>query len=208
MAFSVAAQQPRVYTRADFINIDGGNLSSRVDRAVKQFKGTNQGTSVWLAYHFPQIEGVSVGPFSGMIYRDDDGIRLDRPDKPADAAVFLLADATGDRPVFKRVATLNLSEPYKFEDRPVYWLGNVDANESVQLLDTIRKENLTNTSIARSTLRAIAIHDSARTVSLLKEVALKESTLETQRAAVSALSRISKPESVAALSEILSFCYC
>jgi hypothetical protein len=202
MVLSVSAQQPRVYTRADFINIDGGNLSSRVDRAVKQFKGSNQGASVWLAYHFPQLEGVSMGPYSGTIYRDDDGIRLDRTEKPADAAVFLLADATGDRPVFKRVTTLNLSEPYKFEDKPVYWLGNVDANESIGLLDSIRKENQTSVPIARSALRAIAIHDSARTVPFLKEVALKDTNLEIQRAAVSALARTGKSESVAALSDI------
>ena len=202
MVLNVTAQQPRVYTRADFINIDGGNLSSRVDRAVKQFKGSTQGTSVWLAYHFPQIEGVSIGPYSGMIYRDDDGIRLDRTDKPADAAVFLLADSSGDRPVFKRVTTLNLNEPYKFENKPVYWLGNVDGNESIALLDSIRKENQTNLPIARSALRAIAIHDSARTVPLLKEVALKDTNLEIQRAAVSALARTGKAESVAALSDI------
>jgi hypothetical protein len=202
MVLSVTAQQPRVYTRADFINIDGGNLSSRVDRAVKQFKGSNQGTAVWLAYDFPQIEGVSIGPYSGMIYRDDDGIRLDRSEKPADAAVFLLADAAGDRPVFKRVTTLNLNEPYKFEDKPVYWLGNVDANESIALLDSIRKENQTNVPIASSALRAIAIHDSARTVPLLKEAALKETNLDIQRAAVSALPRTGKTESVAALSDI------
>ena len=196
------SQEPRVYTRAEFVNVDGGNLSNRVDRAVRQFKAANQGTSVWLAYHFPQVAGISVGFFSGTIYRDDDGIRLDRSDKPADAAVFLLAEVTGDQPTFKRVTTLNLSEPYKFENRPVYWLGNADANESIALLDSIRKENQTNTPIARSALRAIASHESSRTIPLLKDAALKETTLDVQRAAISALSRTGKAESVSALSEI------
>ena len=202
LAVTAFGQEPRVYTRADFVNIDGGNLSARVERAVRQFKGTNQGTSVWLAYHFPQVEGLQIGPFSGMVYRDDDGIRLDRTDKPSEAAVFLLADVPSDKPLIKRVTTLNLNEPYKFENRPVYWLGNADANESIALLDSLRKENPASESIWRNSLRAIALHASPRAVSLLKEAAQKETSVDTQRAAVQGLARNGSPDSMTAIIEI------
>ena len=202
LAMSVFGQEPRVYTRADFVNIEGGNLSARIERAVRQFKGTNQGTSVWLAYHFPQVEGLQIGPFSGMIYRDDDGIRLDRTDKPSEAAVFLLADTTTDKPVIKRIATLNLSEPYKFENRPVYWLGNADVNESIALLDSMRKENPTSESVGRSGLRAIALHSSPRAVALLKDTAQKETVVEVQRAAIQGLGRNGSAEATSAVIEI------
>lgn len=202
LAITTFGQQPRVYTRADFVNIEGGNLSARIERAVRQFKGTNQGTSVWLAYHFPQVEGLQIGPFSGMVYRDDDGIRLDRTDKPSEAAVFLLADTTTDKPVIKRITTLNLSEPYKFENRPVYWLGNADANESIALLDSMRKENPTGESVGRSALRAIALHSSPRAVALLKDAAQKETPVEVQRAAIQGLGRNGSAEATTAVIEI------
>ncbi|MCI0338067.1 MAG: hypothetical protein L0226_10845, partial [Acidobacteria bacterium] len=99
---SVSAQERarRTFTRADFINVEGGSLSERVDRAFKQFKSSNQGDSVWIAYHFPARDGVSYGPFTGMVHYDD-GIRLERRDDPSQAAVFLLTDATGSQPKFK-----------------------------------------------------------------------------------------------------------
>jgi hypothetical protein len=192
-------QAKRTYTKADFINIDGGSLNEKIESARTQFKSAGQGETFWIAYHFPARTGVAYGPFTGMIYYDN-GIRLERRDDPAQAAVFILAGATGSK--FKSIRTLNLSEPYVFEDRPVYWLGDIDAAQSVAFLDRAMRSEKESKELPKGALRAIAVHDSPRVVPLLKEIATKEMSDELQRSAVSNLARVKSPESLDALIEL------
>ncbi|MGE0130705.1 MAG: HEAT repeat domain-containing protein [Blastocatellales bacterium] len=196
------AQDQRSYTRADFINVEGSSLNDKIDRAVKQFKSSRQGDTVWLAYHFPPRDNSHVGMFSGTIYRDSDGIKLERREDLTQIAVFLLTDASGSQPKITRVKTLNLSEPYVFENRPVYWLGNADANQSIAVLEGAMRADAQNRDLARGALRAIAVHNSPRSIALLKEIAAKESNIEIQRSAVSNLSRVKTDDSLNALVEL------
>jgi hypothetical protein len=200
---SVLAQDQavRTYTRADFINVDGGSLNDRIERAVKQFKGSNAGETFWIAYHFPALDGVSFGPFAGSVYYDD-GIKLEQRDDPSSAAVFLLTDATGSDAKFKSVKTLSMSERYVFENRPVYWLGNVDGGQSVSFLEQTMRADQGNINLARGVLRALAVHDNPGVVSLLKETAAKETNIDLQRSAVSNLARIRTSESLDALIDL------
>jgi len=202
LAAAFAQEKPkRTYTKNDFINIDGGTLNERIDRAFRQFKSSNQGDSVWLAYHFPAREGSYIGPFGGTIYYDD-GIKLERKDDPASAAVFLLTDATGPSPNVRRVKTLSLKEDFVFEDRQVYWLGNVDAGQSLAYLTGLarpKSDDKEAKELSRGALRAIGIHDSPRVVSLLKEFAAEGSNVELQRSAVSNLSRVRTADGTDAL---------
>jgi hypothetical protein len=203
MAFAVTfAQDQRNYTRADFINVDGSNLNDKIDRAVKQFKATKEGDTVWLAYHFTARKDARVGMFSGTVYRDSDGIKLERGEDTTQIAVFLLTDVSGQQPKFTRIKTLNLSEPFVFENRPVYWLGNVDANQSIAALDGARRDDAQSRELARGALRAISVHDSPRSISLLKDVAAKDSDIEIQRSAVSNLSRVKTQEGLNALIDL------
>jgi hypothetical protein len=190
--------QEKSYTRADFIAVDGGPLNDRFDRALKQFKASNQGDACWIAYHFPASEGSFVGPFGGMIYYDD-GIRLERKPNPAEAAVFLLTDAAG---TVTRIKTLDLSERYVFEKRPVYWLGNGDATQSLVLLEAKMRGGKENRELASGALRAIAAHDAPRVVPLLKEIASKETVISVQVAAVSSLARVKTDQGVDALIDL------
>lgn len=196
------AQETRTYSRADFINIDGSTLADKIERAVRQFKAAKSGDSVWLAYHYPPRSGASTGPFSNLIYRDDDGVRLERRDDPQSAAVFLLADTSGSRPVFTRVKTLNLTEPYLFENRPVYWLGNVSADESITQIEQVMRANAEDKAALRGALRAISLHDSPRAVVLLKDTAQKQTVLELQRVAIQNLARISGKDALDALIDL------
>jgi hypothetical protein len=203
LAFAVTfAQDQRNYTRADFINVDGTSLNDKIDRAVKQFKATKQGDTVWLAYHFPAREDARVGMFSGTVYRDSDGIKLERGEDTTQIAVFLLTDASGSQPKFTRIKTLNLSEPFVFENRPVYWLGNIDANQSIAAIESAMRADAQSRELARGSLRAIAVHNSSRSISLLKDVATKDSDVEIQRSAISNLSRVKSQESLNALIEL------
>jgi len=202
MAQESSTSNRRTYSRADFVNVDGSSLADKIARAVNQFKGTKAGETVWLAYHFPARDGLTIGPFSGTIYRDEDGIRLERRDDPQGAAVFLLTDTSGARPIFTRVKLLSLNEPYLFENRAVYWLGNIDVGESLAQLEAIKRENPEDKAVVRGVLRAISVHNSPRVVPALKEVAQKEANIEFQRYAISSLSRVETKESVDALIEL------
>lgn len=185
----------RIYTRADFINVDGGNLSDRIARAFRQFRSSNQGDSVWLAYHFQAREGSHIGPFAGTVYYDD-GIKLERKDDPSQAAIFLLTDASGSAPKITRVKTLSLNEDFVFEDRRVYWLGNADANQSLDQLTNLMRADSENKELARGAMRAISSHDSPRAITILRDFARQGSNIDLQRSAVSYLSRIKTGESV------------
>ncbi|MDX2031578.1 MAG: HEAT repeat domain-containing protein [Blastocatellia bacterium] len=191
----------RSYTQADFVKVEGGALSDRVERAFRQFKGANQGDSLWLAYHFPARAGVSVGPFAGMIYYDE-GIRLERKENPATAAIFLLTDGSGTQPRITRVKLLDLSEPYVFEKRPVYWLGDVDAAQSIAFLEGLMRPATSTGDLAAGALRAISSHDSPRAIALLRDLALKDANAAVQASAVSSLSRIRTEQGAAALVDL------
>ncbi|MBS1787442.1 MAG: HEAT repeat domain-containing protein [Acidobacteria bacterium] len=202
-AATFAQEKPkRTYTKADFVNVDGGNLTDRVERAFRQFKSSGQGDSVWLAYHFSAREGSYIGPFAGTIYYDD-GIKLERKDDPSQAAIFLLTDASGSTAKVTRVKTLSLKEDFVFEDRMVYWLGNADTNQSLAYLSSLAKQgqqdDKDSKELARGAMRAIGSHDSSRAISLLKEFAIQESTQELQRSAVANLSRFKTLEGAEAL---------
>lgn len=202
-AATFAQEKPkRTYTKADFVNVDGGNLTDRIERAFRQFKSSGQGDSVWLAYHFSAREGSYIGPFAGTIYYDD-GIKLERKDDPSQAAIFLLTDASGSTAKVTRVKTLSLKEDFVFEDRMVYWLGNADTNQSLAYLSILAKQgqqdDKESRELARGAMRAIGSHDSSRAISLLKEFATQESTPELQRSAVANLSRFKTLEGAEAL---------
>jgi HEAT repeat protein len=195
-------QVGRTYSRADFINVEGSSLADKIERAVRQFRDSRRGDSLWIAYHFQAREGVRMGPFSGLVYRDEDGILLARAERPDGAAVFLLTEVRSSRPVFTRVKTLNLNEPYLFENRPVYWLGNVETAQSLAQLEAIMRAEPENKPLVRDVLRAISAHDSPRVLPLLREVALKDPTFDIQSYAISSLARIPTKESLDTLDEL------
>jgi hypothetical protein len=190
------------YTRADFINVEGANINDKIARAIAQFKATQAGDSIWLAWHFPVRETSRAGEFHGFYYRDDDGIKIVRREDPKLTAVFLLTETSGAQPVFKRVKTLNLGEPYVFENRPVYWLGDNDVAQSLAQLETIQRAASADAMLERGALRAIGSHDSPRAIALLKDVASKSTNTEVRSTALSSLGNLRQAEGDAALIEL------
>lgn len=196
-------QQAKVYSRQDFINVDGASFQDKVSKAVQMFKASKQGESFWIAYHFAAREGTSIGPFSGSTYYDEDGIRLRWRDNPGSAAVFLLTEVGGSRSNFTRVKTLAIDEPYEFENRPVYWLGDVDTGQSIDELEALMRANPDNKLITRGALRAIAAHNSSRAIPILKQIASNDSDAEAQRSAIANLGRIRSTGAIETLEDLL-----
>jgi hypothetical protein len=204
----LSAQQKesvKEYTRADFINVEGANLNDKLTRAVAQCRAAKLSESCWLAWHFPVREKTRAGEFHGFYYRDDDGIKLERREDSKQTAVFLLADLKDSQTVYKRVKTLNLGEPYVFEKHPVYWLGDIEANQSIAQLDTLQRaanaELKDDVTRARAALRAIGYHDSPRVFSLLKD-ASKATNAEIRSTALSSLGNLRLAEADAILIEL------
>ena len=194
----------RTYTKDDFVNVDGSSLQEKLDRAEKQFRSSKQTDSYWVAYHFQARDGMNFGPFSGYVYEDGDGIRLYHKDNPEGIAVFFLMDALTSKTTLTRIKTLNMNEPYLFENRPVFWLGNIDTAQSLAHLQSIMRSESDNKDTVASALRAISLHNSNQVVPLLKEVALKDSTFDIQRSAIRSLGRIPTTESLDAMDQIFS----
>lgn len=184
------AQPARSYTRADFVKVEGsGRLEERIERAL----GQSRGGEVWVAWQIRARDGASYSPFGNFSYYNH-GIRLERRDPPQ-AAIFLLSDVSGSSPQFKALTMLNLEDPYVFEDRPVYWLGDADAAQSIGYLE--KKVLSAGGDAGRGAVRAIAVHDSAQVVPLLRKIAAGSGDL--RGSAISALARIRTGEAAEAL---------
>lgn len=186
------AQPARSYTRADFVKVEGsGRLEERIERALGQSRG--RGGEVWVAWQIRAREGASYSPFGNFSYYNH-GIRLERRDPPQ-AAIFLLSDASGSSPQFKALTMLNLEDPYVFEDRPVYWLGDADAAQSIGYLE--KNVMPAGGDAGRGAVRAISVHDSAQVVPLLRKIAAGSG--DQRGSAISALARIRTGEAAEAL---------
>ncbi|MBK9313841.1 MAG: HEAT repeat domain-containing protein [Acidobacteria bacterium] len=191
---STAAQDQAVrrYTKADFVKVEGGSLGDRVDRAFRQSKSSGQGETVWLAWHFRARDGVSYSPFGSMNYFDN-GIRLEKRDSPNAAAIFLLVDATGSAPKFQRLTLLNLDDPYVFEDRPVYWLGDIETAQSIDYLEKTFLSATMERELSRGALRAVSVHEGDQSIALLRKFAGGDGDTEVRKAAVTGLARVRTP---------------
>jgi len=186
-----AQERPvRRYTRADFVKVEGGGrLEERIERAL----GQSRGTEVWVAWQIRARDGASYSPFGNFSYYNH-GIRLERRDPPQ-AAIFLLSDVSGSSAQFKALTMLNLEDQYVFEDRPVYWLGDADAEQSIGYLE--KKVLPAGGEAGRGALRAIGVHDSAQVVPLLRKIAAVSG--DQRGSAITALARISTGEAAEAL---------
>src|SRR2546425_939481 len=78
------------------------------------------------------------------------------------------------------------------------------AVQSLQQLETIMRGDPENKDKVRGALRAIGARNSPRVVPLLKEIALKDKTLDIQRSAIANLARIPAKESLDALDELFA----
>ncbi len=192
-----AQDQPaRRITKADFIKVESGSLDDRIDRAFRQAKSAGQ--TAWLAWHFRARQGVSYSPFGSMNYYDN-GIRLEKRDSAEAAALFLLVDTSGAAPKFQRLTLLNLDDPYVFEDRNVYWLGDIETGQSLDYLEKTFLTAASGRDLSRGALRAISVHEGDRPVSMLRKAAGGDGDLEIRRAAVSGLARVGSTDAAEAL---------
>jgi HEAT repeat protein len=170
-----------------FINVDGADLRSRLDAAIKQGRSRSPGTRFWTAYTFDVRPGVAIdvviisGSGSQTIIN---GVVTGPSDKyeSRNVGLFLLHDRDGGSIV--RAELYNLERPREYSGYPVYWLGRGGNEESLDLLMKLISST-SDRKVAENLADAIGVHDAPRVEALLKELIRNSSIVEVRETAVS-----------------------
>jgi hypothetical protein len=180
-----------------FINIENGNLTSRLATARQQAHSRAASTpahSYWIAYGFPVRPNVGVDVavkdaagdpgFSGAITGNVGAYET------RNLGIFLLfseANDTAKKPV--RAEVYNLDRQRDYDGLPVYWLGRASASESFPLLTGLINQTGDN-KVAENLTQAIALHDDPQAENILQELARKNHSEAVRVSAISWLGRL------------------
>jgi|GEM_PF-223181 len=160
-----------------FISIEGPDLKSRMEAAVKQARSVSPPTRFWTAYSFDVRPGIAVDPgigqFSGsmesfggatIFIGTSNGMMVET----RNLGVFVLREPGGS--AISRVEIYNLERPREYSGYPVYWLGRAGNEESLDFLRGLIATDQVNNIAERATV-AIGLHDDRRVGAILKELA-------------------------------------
>ena len=172
-------------SKKNFISVEGNDLRARLDAAQTQARTASR---YWAAYKFPvrpkvSIDAVSMtstGPAElGRIICGNVGEHETRS-----LGVFLLY---GQRELV-RVEIYNLERERNYEGWPVYWLGEVEASESLTLLSSLVRATK-NEVMGGKLADAIALHESPQVEELLSELTRSSPLVSVRANAVFCLGR-------------------
>jgi len=190
-----------------------------MDRALKEFSRDIKGTAYFTAYRFNCRHSVHYGEkkATAVPYRvnaDEDRINIRHRTSPkkgtshsmekdegtGPAALLLLHKRTGRSSVIVDTRLLDVDQIYHFDGVPVFWLGDVDAGESMDFLtgrfaraDEDMKEDL---------VFCISAHADARVPEWLNRTALGSSSPDVREQAIFWRGNIDDKRCLADLMEI------
>jgi HEAT repeat protein len=165
-----------------FTPVEGADLKSRLDAAIKQARSRSKQSRFWTAYSFDVRPGVGVDILiigSGGSRIDINGVSHSSSSKyeTRNLGVFLLHETDGSTVTQARV--YNLERPRDYSGYPVYWLGRATNDESLSLLKNLIATTRSS-DVAESATDAIGLHDDQRVEGILKEL-IKSSSVEKVR---------------------------
>lgn len=183
IATSAPAQRER------FITVDGPDLRSRIESAIRMARSNSAQTSFWVAYGFDVRPGVSVdanySDSHGTTYVSGTSVNIgDDSGKMVETrnlGVFLLYDSNGS--TVSRVEVYNLDRQREYSRYPVYWLNRAGNQESLSLLKNLAMSSEAR-RVAKSATMAIGLHDDPQVGALLKEIVRSSSDDEARKSAV------------------------
>lgn len=165
--------------------MDGDDLQARLDAAKSQAGAASR---YWVAYKFPVRPNVSVDSESmnSVEIGTHVGIILGNvgEHETRSLGVFLLY---GARELI-RVELYNLERDRNYEAWPVYWLGEVEASESLTLLGSLVRLTKIET-VGGKLVDAIAVHESPQVEELLSELTRSSPLIAVRATAVFCLGR-------------------
>jgi HEAT repeat protein len=168
---------PVTVQRQGFVTVDGANLKSRLDAAIKL--GRAASTKFWTAYSFDVRPGVAVdldwkGSKTSV---NGTSISFDSTRETRNLGIFLLHEPGND--VVSRVEVYNLDRERDYSGYRVYWLGRASNDESLSLLQNLVEARLAGRTSEHATM-AIALHDDPRVGGILKNF-VQQSSIEKVR---------------------------
>jgi HEAT repeat protein len=165
----------------NFISVEGADLKSKMEAAIKQARSGRSAGRFWTAYSFDVRPGVAVDPgigqFSGTLETyggtsifigTSNGMTVET----RNLGVFLLRELGGSPVV--RVEVYNLDRRREYSGYPVYWLGRAGNEESLEFLKGLAGETEADQIAERATV-AIGLHDDRRVGAMLKDLVRQSS---------------------------------
>ncbi|MBA3712051.1 MAG: HEAT repeat domain-containing protein [Pyrinomonadaceae bacterium] len=185
------AQSPSAAQGKPFIPVEGADLVSKIDAAMKKARVGSSPTPFWTAYGFDVRPGVGVDAnvreFHGSMQSWDSdtnvvvGTSRGMTVETRHLGVFLLRDANSG--AITRVEVYNLERPREYGGHPVYWLGRAANEESLNFLRSLAESSQTPLANEHATL-AIALHDDPRVADILKNFVRKSTNPRTRSTSV------------------------
>jgi HEAT repeat protein len=175
--------------RERFITVDGADLKSKIESAIRMARASSTQTSFWVAYGFDVRPGVSVdanySDSHGTTYVSGTSINIGddsgRIVETRNLGVFLLYDSNGS--AVSRIEVYNLDRQREYSRYPVYWLNRAGNQESLAFLKNAALSSETR-RVAKSATTAIGLHDDPQVGALLKEIVRNSSDDEARKSAV------------------------
>lgn len=164
-----------------FINVEGTDLSSKLDAALKRARAQSAQTPFWSAYSFDVRPGVPVDPnvreFHGymadmsgstsIFIGTSNGMTVET----RNLGVFILRDPSSG--TISRLEIYNLDRRREFGGYPVYYLDRANNEESLNFLRSLAEtagasQTRQQARLAEHATLALGLHDDARVSNLLK----------------------------------------
>ncbi|MGH9853104.1 MAG: HEAT repeat domain-containing protein [Blastocatellia bacterium] len=163
--------------RPGFIPVDGADLRSRMDAAVRL--GRAASARFWTAYAFDVRPGVLVDVDWNGKRTSVDGVNIsfDSTRETRNLGVFLLREPNDT--AVTRVEVYNLDRVREYSGYRVYWLGRAGNEESLNLLRAL-VEGQQAARVSEHATMAIALHDDSRVAGMLKTF-VRQSSIEKAR---------------------------
>jgi HEAT repeat protein len=154
--------------RQGFIPVDGTDLRSRLDLAIRQ--GRAKQTRFWTAYSFDVRPGVAVDvefhSNGNTTVINDTSVSVGSKMETRNLGVFVLHEPSDG--AVARVEVYNLDRQREYSGYPVYWLGRAGNEESLNYLKGIVESNQTGDA-PKHAVFAIGLHDDPRVGGMLQD---------------------------------------
>jgi HEAT repeat protein len=163
--------------RPGFIPVDGPDLRSRIDSAIRLGRAAQ--ARFWTAYAFDVRPGVSVDvEWEGKkTFVDGTSVSFDSTRETRNLGVFMLREPNDG--AVARVEVYNLDRAREYSGYRVYWLGRAGNEESLNLLREL-VEGRQAARVSEHATMAIALHDDPRVAGMLKNF-VQQSSVEKAR---------------------------
>ena len=173
---------PTATQRERFIAVDGPDLKSRLETAIKLGRSSSSSPKFWTAYSFDVRPGVAVdaeviGSDGSRTFVQSANVSQGAPAETLNLGVFLLHESGSN--VIARIEVYNLERRHEYSGYPVYWLGRANNKESLKLLSDLIESNQA-TKLADHGVMALALHDDPSVGPMLESI-VRTSTREPSR---------------------------